>query len=99
MKARVERCSRCKFWCNPRKNEFGHGFRTGDCQRFPPVYVLRNVALQDEEDCPHDDRSLWGYPVTCEDEWCGEWKHYLTVQELIDRFNRSLIEEAMQNED
>lgn len=77
MSENKERCETCRFW---RMFDGPPLFERGWCRRYPPV-PMPWVVDDDEE---HTDQGEWdetqwephsySQPVTCKDEWCGEYQ-------------------------
>lgn len=67
-------CSTCRFWGAADECD------EGPCHRYPPVLNHSMVASQPENDDGNASMEesykiyCWAYPVTGEDEWCGEWQ-------------------------
>lgn len=56
-------CSNCRYW--EREDELSDG---GICRRYPPS--IRTTAMDDNDE--YSGYPIW--PLTLEDEWCGEHK-------------------------
>jgi len=72
------RCDECVYWGNPRPSKSTRG-AMGDCHFSPP----RN-----------EDRFVPGYaiwPVTTEDDWCGQFKHPKITGDSRTALYRSLL--------
>lgn len=68
---RAERCECCRFWEREEDDKIG----VGDCRRYPPA-----MALVQTSDCLDDEWTVrrpaynGGFPITFEDDWCGEFQ-------------------------
>jgi hypothetical protein len=62
---RAERCATCRFWDNVEGLSL--------CRRSPPAFAARQIEPDDVEGGGTDGaRGFW--PVTDNDDWCGEWQ-------------------------
>lgn len=71
-----EQCRSCRFWFRDEDTEQTH---IGHCRRFPPVMVGEVLAHSavDVGSTPTDeafDPVAWYFPITFEDQWCGEYQ-------------------------
>ena len=70
-------CCNCRFWDRKFKDQiWDHGF-AAECKRYPPVLEVREVAIDTEriESNGHMiDPSRFSWPITWENDWCGEFK-------------------------
>lgn len=81
MEMMTQSCSNCQFWDRHTGGIDGELRIEGACRRFPPV--LSEALTEDkvrslpEEGVPHaciESNYAWIFPITEEDEWCGEWR-------------------------
>jgi len=78
MSERAERCETCRFWDTENSDE---GW--GDCRRYPPTKMLFEIEAmghdktsQDIHNSLGDSSSVWVWPYTESDDWCGEWQEH-----------------------
>lgn len=69
----IERsCKKCIFWVfedngsNMSRNLDGH------CKRYPPT-LDTNYYLENEESAT-EESAWYGFPITNDESWCGEYK-------------------------
>lgn len=74
-------CSNCRFWANPNDDE-DDDTRMGECRRYPPRICEAMMAADianayGEPAIGLERKTNWlntTFPVTGDDEWCGEWQ-------------------------
>jgi hypothetical protein len=64
------KCESCLFWEESKFLCPINGAIKGNCCRFPPILIQAMVRNWDDA----NEASVWIYPTTESDEWCGEFK-------------------------
>lgn len=76
-------CKQCLFWKTPHKKpdeELAKGF----CKRYPPVYDSEYTKQTIEPYIASMvDSCCFSFPLTDEDEWCGEFSQALNITVTI----------------
>ncbi len=83
MADRIERCETCKFW-DWLGNEPEPETDKGLCRRLPPVIPPTATALVEWHgpgDIPYGSLAAV-YPITDQDDWCGEWQPIPAVEPM-----------------
>lgn len=61
-------CSNCRYW-----DTYEDGDESGVCRRYPPRIPHPSMANLDEDgNCGWEEYPIW--PLTMDEEWCGEHK-------------------------
>ena len=70
----IKECGLCKFWEEIDETD---GL-DGDCHRYPPRQLGFGVPYNEISNGDH-----FGFPVTCNNDWCGEFARRSSDLKLI----------------